>query len=109
MTSFTLRTYPIYDVWGGVKFYSNDQIPALYKALAEYQAQPKKDLYANLMLQPFGTNQSLGAMVSMVYLKPEESPVVFKPFYDIPTVGDTTMLQTLNRMMSGQVVPGLPR
>lgn len=109
MTSFTLRTYPIYDVWGGVKMYTHEQIPALYQALAEYQAQPNKDPYANLMLQPFGTNTTLGAMLNMVYLKPEESPAAFKPFYGIPTVSDVTKLQTLNEMMGGQVVPGLPR
>jgi hypothetical protein len=89
--------------------YSHDQIPALYKALAAYQAQPEKDPYANLMLQPFGTNESLGAMLNMVYLTPEESPAAFGPFYDIPTVADATKLQTLNEMIGGQVVPGLPR
>jgi hypothetical protein len=89
--------------------YSHEQIPSLYKALAEYQAQPEKDLYANLMLQPFGTNESLGAMLNMVYLKPKPSPAAFKPFYGIPTISDTTKLQTLNEMISGQVVPSLPR
>jgi hypothetical protein len=89
--------------------YSRQQIPALYNALAAYQAQPEKDPYANLMLQPFGTNESLGAMLNMVYLKPEESPAAFDPFYDIPTVSDATKLQTLNEMISGQIVPGLPR
>ncbi|KAL1792959.1 hypothetical protein ACET3X_009466 [Alternaria dauci] len=109
VTSFTLRTYPIYNVWGGVKMYSHEQIPALYKALAAYQTQPNKDPYANLMLQPFATNESLGAMLNMVYLKPEESPAAFNAFYDIPTVSDATKLQTLNEMISGQVVPSLPR
>jgi hypothetical protein len=89
--------------------YSHEQIPALYKALAEYQAQPQKDMYANLMLQPFGTNESLGAMLNMVYLKPEEFPAAFEPFYPIPSVSDATKLQTLNEMISGQVVPSLPR
>ena len=89
--------------------YSHEQIPALYEALAAYQAQPEKDPYANLMLQPFGTNESLGAMLNMDYLKPEESPAAFDPFYRIPTVSDATELQTLNEMISGQIVPSLPR
>jgi hypothetical protein len=108
VTSFTLRTYPIYDVWGGIRSYAHEQIPALYKALADYQAQPKKDLYANLMLQPFATNNSLGAVLNMVYLKPM-SPAAFRAFDGIPTVGDTTKLQTLSEMINGQMVPGLPR
>ncbi|KAF2688559.1 putative FAD-binding oxidoreductase [Lentithecium fluviatile CBS 122367] len=107
--SFTLRTYPIQNVWGGIKIYANEHIPALYEALAAYQAEPNKDLHANLMLQPFVTNQSFGAMLNMVYLKPEESPAAFKSFYMIPTVGDTTKLQTLTEMISGQIVPSIPR
>ncbi|KAF2710658.1 FAD-binding domain-containing protein [Pleomassaria siparia CBS 279.74] len=108
VASFTLRTYPIYNVWGGIRLYTHEQVPALYRALAEYQAQPEKDLYANLMLQPFATNQSLGAILNMVYLKPEP-PAAFKPFDGIPTVGETTKFQTLGEMISGQLVPELPR
>ncbi|KAL8866197.1 MAG: hypothetical protein Q9198_008994 [Flavoplaca austrocitrina] len=109
VTTFTLKTYAINQVWGGIKFYSLDQLPALFAAMQEYQSKPKKDLYANLMLQAFTTNASVGAVLNMVYLKPVVNASAFAPFYSIPTTGDTTKIQSLTQMMSGQQVPPLPR
>ena len=109
VTSFKLSTYPIHEVWGGAKLYSMDQLPTLYAAMAEYQAAPNKDPYANVMLQAFTTNASIGAVLNMVYLKPEESPAAFSPFYSIPTTGDTVKIQTLTAMLSGLYVPDIPR
>ena len=77
--------------------------------MTAYQTKPNKDPYANLIMQAFITNASIGAFVNMVYLKPEASPAAFSPFYSIPTVTDTTKLQTLTEMISGQLVPTIPR
>lgn len=77
--------------------------------MIEYQSNPNKDPYANLMMQAFTTNASVGAVLNMVYLKPEVSPPAFSPFYSISTTFDTTKIQTLTQMMSGQIVPGIPR
>ncbi|KAH6655956.1 putative FAD-binding oxidoreductase [Truncatella angustata] len=109
VTSFKLSTYQIHLVWGGFKFYALDQLPALYAAMAEYQAAPNKDPYANVMLQAFTTNATNGAVLDIVYLKPEADPAAFAPFYSIPTTGDTTQIQTLTDMMSAQYVPDIPR
>ncbi|KAL8751799.1 MAG: hypothetical protein Q9199_006180 [Rusavskia elegans] len=109
VTTFTLKTYSINQIWGGIKSYSLDQLPALFTAMQEYQSNPKKDLYANLMLQAFTTNASVGAVLNMVYLKPVVNASAFAPFYSIPTTGDTTKIQSLTQMMSGQRVPPLPR
>ena len=109
MTRFTLKTYSINQVWGGIKSYSLDQLPALLAAMQEYQSNPNKDLYANLMLQAFTTNATVGAVLNMVYLKPVANASAFAPFYSIPTTGDTTKIQSLTQMMSGQRVPPLPR
>lgn len=109
MTTFTLSTYPIHDVWGGTKSYTLDQLPALFSAITEYQNKPNKDPYANLIMQAFITNATIGAFINLVYLKPEVSPAAFSPLYSIPTVTDTTKLQTLTEMISGQLVPTIPR
>ena len=77
--------------------------------MLDYQSVPNKDPYANLMLQAFTTNASVGAVLNMVYLKPEISPPAFEAFYSIPTRADTTKIQTLTEMMSGQAVPEIPR
>ena len=109
VTTFTLNTYPINQVWGGIKVYAAEQLPALFSAMVEYQSAPKKDLYANLMMQAFPTNNSIGAVLNMVYLKPEISPAAFSSFYHIPTTGDTTKIQRLSQMIGGQRVPAIPR
>ncbi|KAL8654751.1 MAG: hypothetical protein Q9226_003315 [Calogaya cf. arnoldii] len=99
----------ITEVWGGTKLYSLDHLPDLFSAMIEYQSNPNKDPYANLFMQAFTTNASIGAVVNLVYLKPEASPLAFSPFYSIPTVNDTTKIQTLTQMISGQMVPPFPR
>ncbi|KAF2014438.1 putative FAD-binding oxidoreductase [Aaosphaeria arxii CBS 175.79] len=109
VTSFTLKTYSIYQVWGGVKLYNYTDLPKLLRAANEYQSTPTKDPYANFMLQAFPTNQSIGVVLNMVYLRPVPSPAAFAPFYNIPTTGDLTRVQTLREMMSGQGVPDIPR
>ncbi|ETS76483.1 hypothetical protein PFICI_11870 [Pestalotiopsis fici W106-1] len=109
VTSFKLNTYPIHEVWGGFKFYDIEQLPALYAAMAEYQATPNKDPYANVMLQAFTTNVSTGAVLDIVYLKPEMDPEAFAPFYSIPTTSDSTGIQTLTEMLANQYVPDIPR
>lgn len=109
VTSFTLSTHPIHEVWGGVKIYTLDQTPAVLHAMSQYQSNPNKDPYANLITQIFTTNATIGIVLTMVYLKPEVSPPAFKPFYAIPTINDTTKLQTLTQLMGGQNVPPIPR
>ncbi|KAK7959061.1 FAD-binding oxidoreductase [Apiospora aurea] len=109
VTNMVLRTYPIRQVWAGVKGYAVEQIPALFDALLEYQLTPNKDPYANLMIQGFATNASLGVAVSMIYLKPEASPPAFSPFYRLNTTYDTTAITTLTEFLIRQGGPDLPR
>ncbi|KAF7594715.1 hypothetical protein BBP40_008608 [Aspergillus hancockii] len=109
VTAFTLSTYPIHMVWGGVKQYSLDQLPRLLDAVHEYQSGHAQDPDANFMLQAFTTGDTIGAVLNMVYLKPEKEPAAFAPFASIPTVNDTTKIQTLTQMISGQMVPPIPR
>ncbi|KAI0598823.1 putative FAD-binding oxidoreductase [Biscogniauxia sp. FL1348] len=109
VTRFTLNAYPIVNVWGGVKVYSLDSLPALFDAMLAYQTAAQKDPYANLMLQAFPLNSTIGVIVNMVYMKPVESPSVFAPFYNISTVADTTKLQTLTEFLASQTAAELPR
>ncbi|KAJ9402605.1 CAZyme family AA7 [Paecilomyces variotii] len=109
VTAFTLYTYPIHMVWGGVKQYSLDQLPRLLAAAYEFQYSGITDPYANFMLQAFTTNKTVGAVLNMVYLKPEKEPAAFAPFASISTLEDTTKVQTLTQMISGQMVPPIPR
>ncbi|MCJ1383197.1 hypothetical protein MMC17_006310 [Xylographa soralifera] len=109
VTAFTINTYPIHLVWGGIKEYSLEYLPALFDAMLKYQSNPNKDPYANIMMQAATTNSSIGGILNMVYLKPVENPAAFEPFYSLPVIYDTTKIQTLTEMMSGQIVPAIPR
>ncbi|KAK8063022.1 FAD-binding oxidoreductase [Apiospora hydei] len=81
VTSMVLRTYPIRQVWAGVKGYAVEQIPALFDALLEYQSTPNKDPYANLMIQGFATNASLGVAhsSSLTLSRIDQRATSFKP------------------------------
>lgn len=109
VTRFTLTTYPTGDVWGGYRIYSLDALPALFDALLQYQSVPVKDVYANLMMQAFPLNGSLGVLLNMVYNKPVEKPAAFAPFYAIPFLTDTVRTQPMTTFLAGQIPPSLPR
>ncbi|RYO80892.1 hypothetical protein DL766_010441 [Monosporascus sp. MC13-8B] len=109
VTSFTLSTYPLPKVWGGVKGYSWGDLPLVHASMLEYQSNPQKDPYANLMLQGFPINGTLGVMLSMVYLKPDESPPAFEPFYSISTTMDSMKTSTYYELLASQGSVDLPR
>lgn len=109
MTTFTLSTYPIHQVWGGIQTYTLEDLPALYDALLEYQTVAEKDPYAALELQAFPLNETIGVVLTLVYLKPEERPTAFAPFYRINATSDSTKLTTLPELVSEQVPGGSPR
>lgn len=109
VTKFTLKTYPLHDAWGGVRVYSLDALPQLMDAMYEYQSVGNKDPYANIMLQAFPTNASIGAILEIVYLKPEVEPEAFAPFRNITPLVDGTQLQTFTELMLNAPVPELTR
>ncbi|KUL91069.1 hypothetical protein ZTR_01016 [Talaromyces verruculosus] len=109
VTTFTVRTYPIGDVWGGIKVYDLEYLPEVLAALNTYQSVENKDPYANLMVQAATTNTSIGVLLNLVYLKPMANPAAFDPFYGIPTLEDTTVIQSFVDFLSGAVMPDIPR
>ncbi|RYP10037.1 hypothetical protein DL765_008236 [Monosporascus sp. GIB2] len=90
----TLMTYPLAQVWGGIKTYAIEQVPEVMAAYFEYQSAPIKDPHANLIILISPTNSTIGVWLSMVYLKPEEKPAVFAPFYAINTISDSTAIKS---------------
>ncbi|KAL4931676.1 uncharacterized protein BDV17DRAFT_288736 [Aspergillus undulatus] len=52
----------------------------------------------------FATGQTIGAVMNMVYLRPEPNPAASAPFASIPTIDNLTRIQTLTQMMSGQML-----
>ncbi|KAI1368143.1 putative FAD-binding oxidoreductase [Xylaria arbuscula] len=109
VTRFTLTTYPTGLVWGGYRVYTLDALPALFDALLVYQSAVVKDPYANLMMQAFPLNGTLGVLLNMVYNKPVENPTAFTPFHDIPAIANTVHIQPMTDFLASQVPPSLPR
>ncbi|GAW18379.1 hypothetical protein ANO14919_078540 [Xylariales sp. No.14919] len=109
VTRFTLTTYPTGNVWGGYRVYALDAIPDLFDALLAYQSVAVKDPYANLMMQAFPLNGTLGVLLNMVYNKPVETPPAFAPFYGIPAIADTVHIQPMTDFLASQIPPSLPR
>ncbi|KAI0117947.1 putative FAD-binding oxidoreductase [Nemania sp. FL0031] len=109
VTRFTFTTYPTGNVWGGYRMYTLDVLPDLFSALLQYQSVPVKDVYANLMMQAFPLNGTIGVLLNMVYNKPVEMPAAFAPFYDIPAIADTVHIQPMTDFLASQIPPSLPR
>ncbi|GAP93181.2 putative fad binding domain protein [Rosellinia necatrix] len=109
VTRFTFTTYPTGNVWGGYRVYTLDVLPALFDALVQYQTVAVKDSYANLMMQAFPINGTLGVLLNMVYHRPVEAPAAFAPFYGIPAIADTVHVQPMTDFLASQVPPSLPR
>ncbi|KAK8867321.1 FAD-binding oxidoreductase [Apiospora arundinis] len=110
VTSYTLRTYPINDAWGGTKVFSWDKIGAVLDAITAYQNLPDKDPYANMNLNAAATNQTtLGVILTLVYLKPVDKPAIFSDFHKIETLMDTTGLKPLSSIMGEFPTPNVPR
>ncbi|PHH88229.1 hypothetical protein CDD83_7805 [Cordyceps sp. RAO-2017] len=107
VTKFRLATYPIYEAWGGVMTFDLDQMPALLHSLYEYQTTPNKDLYANLVINLVPTNRTL--LLTLVYLKPEERPSAFAPFYGLRSRSEQLGFMTLHRLMALFPPASVPR
>ncbi|KAK8139365.1 FAD-binding oxidoreductase [Apiospora sp. TS-2023a] len=109
VTSFTFTTYPIGELWGGVKVYAWDDLSGLLSAMHEYQSAPNKDPYANTYLQGFPNNRKLGLILSMVYLKHDANAAAFEPFNKFTPLLDTTGFKSMGQLASSYPQPTVAR
>jgi FAD/FMN-containing dehydrogenase len=106
VTRFTINTYSIGAVWGGIKFYAPDQFPALISAFAAYQLGPQ-DPDASIMIQAPLTNSSLGVLLNVAYARPIVNPPAFDAFKDIPVALDMTLIRSYASLISGASNPDI--
>ncbi|KAF2647653.1 putative FAD-binding oxidoreductase [Lophiostoma macrostomum CBS 122681] len=109
VTEVTLKTYPMGQVWGGVRTYSLTQFHNVVKAYYEFQSSPDKSPYANLIVLISPTNSTIGILVSMVYLKPEQGPKAFAAFDSLNASFDSTGIKNFTDYMAEYVVPDILR
>lgn len=104
----TLRTYPLGKVWGGTLVYTNDYRDQLMQAFATYQSSGQLDTKSALLAY-LGINNNT-AYVTLMYLDAVERPAAFKPFYDIPSVFDSTRIRdNFSAVISEEVDRVVPR
>ncbi|KAK8100145.1 FAD-binding oxidoreductase [Apiospora kogelbergensis] len=110
VTSFTLKTYPVHNVWGGTRLIKWDQVDDFLDTMLEYDASPERDPLASVNINLPATNSTtLGIVLTLVYLKPVEKPAVFSLFDKFETLMDTTGIKTLTQVMSEFPTPAIPR
>lgn len=113
MTAFTLQAFPIFHIWGGTKVYPFEALSDVLDALAEFQTNPNKDPYAQFNINAYVTNTTFGVVIGLTYLKPEEAPTAFAPFFRLDenwnTILDTTSLRTIHNLISEYPIPSIPR
>ncbi|KAI0508719.1 putative FAD-binding oxidoreductase [Xylaria bambusicola] len=105
VTKIRLKTFPIHQVWGGFRFHPISDLPLLMDAMFEYQSRSINDPYANMMIMASPTNDTVGVIVTLIYLQPKIQPDVFEPFYRVNSILDTTQLQTLTEFIISNPLP----
>ncbi|RYO75463.1 hypothetical protein DL766_002550 [Monosporascus sp. MC13-8B] len=110
VTAFTLKTYPIHQVWGGTRIIGWDKVDDFLDTMLEYEASTERDPYASVNINLAATNETtLGIILTLVYLKPVEKPTAFSLFDRFEPLVDTTGIRTLTEVMSEFPTAALPR
>ena len=107
VTEFRAKAYPQGNIWGSLSLYSMDQMDDVLQAYEQYHTAPNKDLNANMVMNIGPINDTV--IVTLVYLKPEESPEAFAPFYGIPPVMQQSGIMSLTDLMTSFPAADLPR
>jgi hypothetical protein len=102
VTQFTIKTYPMGDVWGGMRIYSGDQADDIYAALHNFVAENENDQKAAVILTDITAVAGLKLFLIFYYYGEPEPPTTgaFAQFLDIDSTLDTTKTQTYAELVS---------
>ncbi|CAE6385828.1 unnamed protein product [Rhizoctonia solani] len=98
-TSFTLRTFPIKDVYAGNLYYTPDKYDALFPIMEEFardgiESDPKTHMISTFISAPSQSLQ-LAAFYSFYSEPVTAPPPAIKPFFDVPTTVNTVRVKTV--------------
>lgn len=100
VTSFQMKTIESTQVWAGTLTYSQENIGAVYQAIANYSAAPT-DPKAHIVpaVVPSSAQSDPDVIVVIIfYDSPTVSwPACFDMFHNIPTIADTTAFKTVSQ------------
>jgi hypothetical protein len=102
VTQFTIKAYPIGDVWGGMRIYSGDQADDIYAALHAFIAENEDDQKAAVILTDITAVAGLKLFLIFYYYGDPEPPTTgaFAQFLDIDATLDITKTQTYAELVS---------
>lgn len=83
VTRFDLYTIPVKTVWYQVETYTNDKVPTILDAFAQWQKEGASDLKSTVALIVGLEITTLG----LIYSAAAEKLAAFAPFYDITPAG----------------------
>ncbi|KAK8068743.1 FAD-binding oxidoreductase [Apiospora phragmitis] len=106
VTSFTLKTYPIQQVWGGTRIVSWYQVDDFLDAMIEYETAPDRDPLASVNIDLVATNETI---ILTLPTMEKNRPAAFSVFDRFETTLDTTGIKTLTELMSEFPTPPIPR
>ncbi|KAH6907375.1 hypothetical protein BKA70DRAFT_1490921 [Coprinopsis sp. MPI-PUGE-AT-0042] len=106
-TSFTVKTHPIGQVWGGTLTYPIEQLDALINATAEYSTNGSLDEPKAIMVtQLYATNGTVTGAAILFYDGPNPPPGLFDSFLNIPGVsGEVKTLDTFSMFADSVEAP----
>ncbi|KAI1389021.1 oxidase/Diels-Alderase [Hypoxylon trugodes] len=90
VTHITQRTFQMGKVWGGIMQFPGNYSTQFMEAMFEYQTDGQLDT-KSAVLPYIGINNDT-IITTFVYFDEVQRPEAFKPFYDIPTTVDQTMV-----------------
>lgn len=111
MTKFTLRTYPIGEVWGGFRFYLHSDMEKLYGHMHDFGRDISQDPKSAIIFTDLiWSDGSRNIMVFYFYDGPE--PPTTGPFADflaLESLFSTTMKQSYATLVCQVLFPGVNR
>ena len=97
VTRFTVRTFPLGQIWGGDSYYPVSSLNAHIKALYDFTAEPDYDVDAGYFLN-YAYTASSGPVITnrVAYAKPVVNPPAFRGITSVPgQLQNTTTILSL--------------
>ncbi|KAL2067082.1 hypothetical protein VTL71DRAFT_1506 [Oculimacula yallundae] len=113
VTRFDIKTIPSKKVFAGIISVSSENVPALLAATARYSANitdPKSHIVPATIATTRSPVDFIAAVILFYDSETISDPACFKPFFDIPSIGNTMAFKTIADFADETgtaVVPGI--
>lgn len=101
MTQFTIKAYPIGQVWGGMRIYGSDKSKEIFKALHDFVPGNADDTKAAIILTDIIAVGGTQLFLVFYFYDGPEPPTIgpFAKFLDIDSALDTASTQSYAKLV----------